>query len=55
MKPLLIALLPLLLVPFFFWLGGYNFDERGATAFFCGLFTVIITVGTYAITKILAE
>lgn len=39
-KAILCAILSMPVVPSGFWLHGFNFDQRGSTAFLCGYLTL---------------
>lgn len=40
-----LALAGLILVPLFFWLGGYDFNQRGEPAVTCALLTLLVAAG----------
>lgn len=35
----------LVIVPLMFWLGGFNFNQRGETAVMCGFLTLCVSLG----------
>lgn len=43
------------LVPFSFWLAGFNFDERGGLAFACATCTIISMVFVMAVSSTYPE
>ena len=54
MKLLMIAVLAALLVPLGYWIGGYDFDVRGAEAFMCYLLSIYVGAATYVLGRIWA-
>ena len=47
MKRLVLSIIGALTVPMFFWLGGYDFDSRGAGAVMCALYTLLLGAMVY--------
>ena len=52
MKSILIATLVALLVPLGFWIGGYDFDLRGAASVTCYLLSIWAWVFIYGLLQI---
>jgi hypothetical protein len=42
MKRVVLSALVGLLVPALFWLGGYDFDQRGSGAVMCAVYTLLV-------------
>ena len=47
MKRFLLTLCATALVPFFAWIGGYDFDSRGDAAFFTATYSLLVGIFTY--------
>lgn len=51
MKHIFVAILTEFAITLLFWVGGFDFDKRGSTAFFYTFIMIVLPIFAYAISK----